>query len=127
MKTPPATPMTKAGTPDDMAALAGADGAFHRTIAQASRNSLLIEVYDYLGTARDRPHRVVSPGLLTGVGALLPTIQHDKGVSEAWSGVLTTLPLVARASHRFGTAKLLVAALSVLMAGAGTRPGATGW
>jgi len=81
--------MTKAGTLDDMAALAGADGAFHRTIVQASRNSLLIEVYDYLGTARDRPHRVVSPGLLTGVGALVPTIQHDKGASEAWSGVLT--------------------------------------
>ncbi|MEY9893197.1 DNA-binding FadR family transcriptional regulator [Catenulispora sp. MAP5-51] len=43
--------MAKASTPDDMAALAGADGTFHRAVAQASGNSLLIEVYDYLGTA----------------------------------------------------------------------------
>ena len=43
--------MAKVSTPEDMAALAGADGTFHRTVVQASRNSLLIEVYDYLGTA----------------------------------------------------------------------------
>lgn len=57
---------------------------------------------------------------LTGVGALLPTIQHGSGLSEGWSGLLNTLPLltfaatsplVARASHRFGTSRLLAAAL----------------
>ncbi|WP_194924819.1 CynX/NimT family MFS transporter [Catenulispora pinisilvae] len=67
---------------------------------------------------------------LTGVGALLPTIQHGSGLTEGWSGLLTTLPLltfavtsplVARASHRFGTARLLVAALAALIVGTVVR------
>jgi MFS transporter, CP family, cyanate transporter len=67
---------------------------------------------------------------LTGVGALLPTIQHGSGLSEGWSGLLNTLPLltfaatsplVARASHRFGTSRLLAAALAALIAGTVVR------
>ncbi|MEV0261628.1 MFS transporter [Streptomyces sp. NPDC050617] len=63
---------------------------------------------------------------LTGVGTLLPAIEHGSGLTSSWGGLLSTLPLltfaatsplVARASHRFGTARLLVAALAVLAAG----------
>ncbi|MFI6350201.1 FadR/GntR family transcriptional regulator [Streptomyces sp. NPDC050560] len=35
----------------DMPAVVGVDGLFHRTVVQTSGNALLIEVYDYLGTA----------------------------------------------------------------------------
>ncbi|WP_242705220.1 MULTISPECIES: hypothetical protein [Streptomyces] len=46
---------------------------------------------------------------LTGVGALLPEIEHGSGLTSSWGGLLSTLPLltfaatsplVARASHR---------------------------
>ncbi|MYS70567.1 MFS transporter, partial [Streptomyces sp. SID5926] len=48
---------------------------------------------------------------LTGVGALLPEIEHGSGLTSSWGGLLSTLPLltfaatsplVARASHRWG-------------------------
>ncbi|MEU1941789.1 CynX/NimT family MFS transporter [Streptomyces sp. NPDC059474] len=63
---------------------------------------------------------------LTGVGALLPEIEHGSGLTSSWGGLLSTLPLltfaatsplVARASHRFGSARLLAASLAVLAAG----------
>ncbi|MEU7246376.1 MFS transporter [Streptomyces sparsogenes] len=63
---------------------------------------------------------------LTGVGTLLPAIEHDTGLTASGGGVLSTLPLfvfavtspfVGRASHRVGTTRLLVAALAVLAAG----------
>ncbi|MFE2868556.1 CynX/NimT family MFS transporter [Embleya sp. NPDC059259] len=63
---------------------------------------------------------------LTGVGTLLPAIEHGSGLTASWGGLLSTLPLltfaatsplVARASHCFGTARLLVAALAVLAVG----------
>lgn len=63
---------------------------------------------------------------LTGVGTLLPAIEHSSGLASSWGGLLSTLPLltfaatsplVARTSHRFGTARLLVAALGVLAVG----------
>ncbi|MFI9310627.1 hypothetical protein [Streptomyces triculaminicus] len=55
---------------------------------------------------------------LTGVGALLPEIEHGSGLTSSWGGLLSTLPLltfaatsplVARASHRFGSARLAAA------------------
>ncbi|MCA1221132.1 CynX/NimT family MFS transporter [Streptomyces sp. 8L] len=67
---------------------------------------------------------------LTGVGTLLPEIEHDSGLTSSWGGLLSTLPLltfaatsplVARASHRFGTTRLLVSALAVLTAGTVVR------
>ncbi|MFI6583007.1 CynX/NimT family MFS transporter [Embleya sp. NPDC050493] len=67
---------------------------------------------------------------LTGVGTLLPEIEHGSGLSSSWGGLLTTLPLltfaatsplVARASHRFGSARLLVAALGALAVGTVVR------
>ncbi|WP_406141249.1 CynX/NimT family MFS transporter [Streptomyces sp. NBC_01089] len=67
---------------------------------------------------------------LTGVGTLLPAIEHGSGLTSSWGGLLSTLPLltfaatsplVARASHRFGTARLLVAALGALAAGTAIR------
>ncbi|MFI6304018.1 CynX/NimT family MFS transporter [Amycolatopsis thailandensis] len=62
---------------------------------------------------------------LTGVGTLLPSIQQATGLTASASGVLNTVPLlmfavtspfVGRLSHRFGTTRLLVAALAVLTA-----------
>ncbi|MFE2379378.1 CynX/NimT family MFS transporter [Streptomyces sp. NPDC059398] len=67
---------------------------------------------------------------LTGVGTLLPAIEHGSGLTASWGGLLSTLPLltfaatsplVARASHRFGTARLLVAALGALTVGTVVR------
>ncbi|MWK39903.1 MFS transporter [Actinomadura sp. J1-007] len=67
---------------------------------------------------------------LTGVGTLLPAIERDSGLSSSWGGLLSTLPLltfaatsplVARASHRFGSARLLVAALGALAVGTVVR------
>ncbi|WP_345642369.1 MFS transporter [Streptomyces tremellae] len=63
---------------------------------------------------------------LTGVGTLLPDIERGSGLSSTWGGLLNTLPLltfaatsplVARASHRYGTAKLLAGSLAVLACG----------
>ncbi|MFE3200239.1 CynX/NimT family MFS transporter [Embleya sp. NPDC055664] len=67
---------------------------------------------------------------LTGVGTLLPAIEHGSGLTASWGGLLSTLPLltfaatsplVARASHRFGSARLLVAALGALTVGTVVR------
>ncbi|MFG2721514.1 CynX/NimT family MFS transporter [Streptomyces sp. NPDC048416] len=67
---------------------------------------------------------------LTGVGTLLPEIEHGSGLTASWGGLLSTLPLltfaatsplVARASHRWGSARLLVAALGVLAVGTVVR------
>ncbi len=67
---------------------------------------------------------------LTGVGTLLPAIERGSGLASSWGGLLGTLPLltfaatsplVARASHRFGTARLLVAALGTLTVGTVVR------
>lgn len=67
---------------------------------------------------------------LTGVGTLLPAIEQGSGLTSSWGGLLSTLPLltfaatsplVARASHRFGSARLLVVALVVLAAGTVVR------
>ncbi|MGW2262285.1 CynX/NimT family MFS transporter [Streptomyces sp. NPDC001780] len=67
---------------------------------------------------------------LTGVGTLLPAIEQDTGLSASAGGVLSTLPLlvfaatspfVGRASHRFGTTRLLVASLAMLSAGTVVR------
>ncbi|MFE5330404.1 CynX/NimT family MFS transporter [Embleya sp. NPDC056575] len=67
---------------------------------------------------------------LTGVGTLLPAIEHGSGLTASWGGLLSTLPLltfaatsplVARASHRFGSARLLVAALAALTVGTAVR------
>ncbi|MEV6805282.1 MFS transporter [Streptomyces sp. NPDC051132] len=67
---------------------------------------------------------------LTGVGALLPEIEQGSGLTASWGGLLSTLPLltfaatsplVARASRRFGSARLLVAALGVLAVGTVVR------
>nr|WP_232327769.1 MFS transporter [Kibdelosporangium sp. MJ126-NF4]CEL12915.1 Cyanate MFS transporter [Kibdelosporangium sp. MJ126-NF4]CTQ98600.1 Cyanate MFS transporter [Kibdelosporangium sp. MJ126-NF4] len=63
---------------------------------------------------------------LTGVGTLLPAIEHDTGLTALAGGVLNTVPLlmfavtspfVGRVSHRVGTTRLLVTALAVLAAG----------
>ncbi|WP_241844956.1 CynX/NimT family MFS transporter [Streptomyces silvensis] len=67
---------------------------------------------------------------LTGVGTLLPEIERGSGLTSSWGGLLSTLPLltfaatsplVARASHRFGTARLLVVALGALAVGTVVR------
>ncbi|WP_369213406.1 CynX/NimT family MFS transporter [Streptomyces flavofungini] len=67
---------------------------------------------------------------LTGVGTLLPAIERDSGLTSTWGGLLSTLPLltfaatsplVARVSHRYGSARLLVAALGVLAVGTVVR------
>ncbi|MET7359842.1 MFS transporter [Streptomyces sp. NPDC005562] len=67
---------------------------------------------------------------LTGVGALLPEIERGSGLTSSWGGLLSTLPLltfaatsplVARASHRWGSSRLLVAALGVLTVGTVVR------
>lgn len=67
---------------------------------------------------------------LTGVGTLLPEIERGSGLTSSWGGLLSTLPLltfaatsplVARASHRFATARLLVASLGALIIGTVVR------
>lgn len=67
---------------------------------------------------------------LTGVGTLLPMIRQDTGLSSAGAGLLNTLPLltfavtspfVGRTSRKFGSTRLLVAALGVLMLGTAIR------
>ncbi|MFD7827478.1 CynX/NimT family MFS transporter [Kitasatospora sp. NPDC059803] len=67
---------------------------------------------------------------LTGVGTLLPAIEQGSSLTASWGGLLSTLPLltfaatsplVARASHRFGSARLLVAALGALAVGTVVR------
>ncbi|MER5889435.1 MFS transporter [Streptomyces sp. NPDC001941] len=67
---------------------------------------------------------------LTGVGALLPDIVHGSGLTASWGGLLSTLPLltfaatsplVARASHRLGSARLLVVAQGALIVGTVVR------
>ncbi|MFD7587497.1 CynX/NimT family MFS transporter [Kitasatospora sp. NPDC059811] len=67
---------------------------------------------------------------LTGVGTLLPAIEQGSDLTASWGGLLSTLPLltfaatsplVARASHRFGSARLLVAALGALAVGTVVR------
>jgi DNA-binding FadR family transcriptional regulator len=40
----------------DMSAITSVDALFHRAVVQASKNELLIEVYDYLGTALTSSH-----------------------------------------------------------------------
>ncbi|BBA97583.1 putative transmembrane transport protein [Actinacidiphila reveromycinica] len=67
---------------------------------------------------------------LTGVGTLLPDIEHSTGLAASWGGVLGTLPLLAfavtspfvgRVAHRFGPARVLVASLASLAAGTVVR------
>ncbi|MEU6389130.1 MFS transporter [Streptomyces sp. NPDC046939] len=67
---------------------------------------------------------------LTGVGTLLPEIERGSGLTSSWGGLLSTLPLltfaatsplVARASHRWGNARLLVVSLGVLAVGTVVR------
>ncbi|MGW8327439.1 CynX/NimT family MFS transporter [Streptomyces sp. NPDC055897] len=67
---------------------------------------------------------------LTGVGALLPEIERGSGLTSIWGGLLSALPLltfavtspvVGRASHRMGSARLLVTALVVLAIGTVVR------
>ncbi|WP_024803241.1 MFS transporter [Nocardia sp. BMG51109] len=68
---------------------------------------------------------------LTGVGPLLPNISADAGLSPAWGGALTALPLVtfavlsplvARVLRR-GAVRLMVPVLAVLVAGLLIRSG----
>jgi CP family cyanate transporter-like MFS transporter len=63
---------------------------------------------------------------LTGVGPLLPEIEASTGLSGAWTGLLSTLPLltfaatsplVGRTAHRHGAPRVLVISLVVLAAG----------
>lgn len=63
---------------------------------------------------------------LTGVGALLPAIEHETGLTSGGAGLLSTLPLltfaatsplVGRVSHRLGTSRLLALSLAILAAG----------
>lgn len=63
---------------------------------------------------------------LTGVGPLLPTLERSTGLSDAWGGLLVTLPLVTfasaspvagRAARRYGARRVLALALPVLAAG----------
>lgn len=67
---------------------------------------------------------------LTGVGTLLPAIEHDTGLPASAGGVLNTLPLlmfavtsplVGRVSHRIGSTRLLVLSLVVLAVGTVVR------
>lgn len=67
---------------------------------------------------------------LTGVGTLLPYIERDTGLAASWGGALGALPLVTfavtslfvgRVSHRFGSARVLVGALTVLAIGTVVR------
>ncbi|MBS2538784.1 MFS transporter [Catenulispora sp. NF23] len=63
---------------------------------------------------------------LTGVGPLLPTVEHATGLSETWGGLLVTLPLLTfaatsplagRAARRHGARRVLALALPLLAAG----------
>ncbi|WP_063130979.1 CynX/NimT family MFS transporter [Nocardia fusca] len=63
---------------------------------------------------------------LTVVGPLLPDIERTTGMTAIWGGALSTLPLltfaatspfVGRASHRFGSARVLTVSLGVLAIG----------
>ena len=65
-------------------------------------------------------------GGITGVGPLLPTVEHATGLSETWGGLLTTLPLLTfaatsplagRAARRHGAPRILALALPILAAG----------
>ncbi|WP_433574598.1 CynX/NimT family MFS transporter [Nocardia brasiliensis] len=67
---------------------------------------------------------------LTGVGTLLPAIEHETGLPSSAGGVLSTLPLlmfavtspfVGRVAHRFGIVAPLVASLAVLAVGTTIR------
>ncbi|WP_143765269.1 CynX/NimT family MFS transporter [Catenulispora acidiphila] len=63
---------------------------------------------------------------LTGVGPLLPSIENSTGLSDAWGGLLLTLPLLTfaatsplagRAARRHGARRVLALSLPVLAAG----------
>ncbi|MGW7823892.1 CynX/NimT family MFS transporter [Streptomyces puniciscabiei] len=63
---------------------------------------------------------------LTGVGALLPSIEKSTGLSGTWAGLLGTLPLltfaatsplVGRTAYRYGAPRALGASMAVLSAG----------
>jgi CP family cyanate transporter-like MFS transporter len=63
---------------------------------------------------------------LTGVGPLLPSVEHSTGLSETWGGLLVTLPLVTfattsplagRAARRYGAPRVLALSLPVLATG----------
>ena len=63
---------------------------------------------------------------LTGVGPLLPSIEHSTGLSETWGGLLVTLPLLTfagtsplagRAARRYGAPRVLALSLPLLAAG----------
>ncbi|WP_370356271.1 CynX/NimT family MFS transporter [Catenulispora sp. EB89] len=65
-------------------------------------------------------------GGITGVGPLLPTVEHATGLSETWGGLLVTLPLLTfastsplagRAARRYGAPRVLALSLPVLAAG----------
>ena len=65
-------------------------------------------------------------GGITGVGPLLPTVEHATGLSETWGGLLVTLPLLTfaatsplagRAARRHGAPRVLALSLPVLAAG----------
>ena len=65
-------------------------------------------------------------GGITGVGPLLPAVEHSTGLSETWGGLLVTLPLLTfasasplagRAARRYGAPRVLALALPVLAAG----------
>ena len=63
---------------------------------------------------------------LTGVGPLLPSVEHSTGLSETWGGLLVTLPLLTfattsplagRAARRHGAPRVLALSLPLLAAG----------
>lgn len=63
---------------------------------------------------------------LTGVGPLLPSIEHSTGLSDAWGGLLLTLPLLTfaatsplagRAARRHGARRVLALSLPLLAVG----------
>jgi CP family cyanate transporter-like MFS transporter len=65
-------------------------------------------------------------GGITGVGPLLPTVEHSTGLSETWGGLLVTLPLLTfastsplagRAARRYGAPRILALSLPILAVG----------